>query len=225
MHEYTDPTTILKFLKNNHTRESLDTSFLNQLDACIFIFDMEHMKPLWINSFFYRIFKYSAEDLRTMTAEQFLDMFHPKSRKHFLQRMSNYEDREGYRSIYELKTKDGQWVYLLLSSRVFQRNTEGSVKLLLGYATEVERNELAKHQKKIKDLDGKSENFSDLEKLSKREKDIIELITRGLTDKEIALNLGISINTTKTHRKRIISKLGLKNTAALVKFAVDNDLV
>jgi len=61
-------------------------------------------------------------------------------------------------------------------------------------------------------------------KLSKRELDVIRLITLGNTDNEIALDLNISSHTAKTHRKRIISKLGLKNTAALVKFAVENDL-
>ncbi len=225
MNEVPDPSSILKLFHEDPSNEGLNASFLNQLDAFIFIFDMEHMKPLWINNFFYKKFGYSPEELKTLTATQFLDMFHPKSRKHFQQRMAAYEDREGYRSLYELYTKEGNSVFMLLSSRVFERSSDGVVKLLIGYATELDHNELARHQKKIRDLEGKSETSAEIGKLSKREKDIIRLITHGLTDKEIAGHLDISVNTTKTHRKRIISKLGLKNTAALVKFAVDNDLV
>jgi DNA-binding NarL/FixJ family response regulator len=58
----------------------------------------------------------------------------------------------------------------------------------------------------------------DLNVLSRRELDIIELIKEGLSSKEIALRLKISLKTVEVHRYNILKKLNLKNTAALVNF-------
>jgi len=58
----------------------------------------------------------------------------------------------------------------------------------------------------------------DLNNLSRRELDIIKLIKEGLSSKEIALQLDISLKTVEVHRYNILKKLKLKNTAALVNF-------
>jgi len=56
--------------------------------------------------------------------------------------------------------------------------------------------------------------------LTAREKEIISLISRGLTSQAIAANLFISINTVKGHRKNILKKLNLKNIQELVAYAI-----
>jgi DNA-binding CsgD family transcriptional regulator len=55
--------------------------------------------------------------------------------------------------------------------------------------------------------------------LSKREKEVLKNIVSGLTDREISEKLFISPATAKTHRNRIIKKLGFKNSASLAAFA------
>ena len=59
---------------------------------------------------------------------------------------------------------------------------------------------------------------ADMNNLSRRELDIIKLIKEGLSSKEIALQLDISLKTVEVHRYNILKKLKLKNTAALVNF-------
>ena len=54
--------------------------------------------------------------------------------------------------------------------------------------------------------------------LSRRELDIMKLIKEGLSSKEIALKLDLSLKTVETHRYNILKKLDLKNTAALVNY-------
>jgi len=54
--------------------------------------------------------------------------------------------------------------------------------------------------------------------LSYREIEIIKLIKKGLSSKEIALKLGITIRTVEVHRYNILKKLKLKNIAALINF-------
>ena len=58
----------------------------------------------------------------------------------------------------------------------------------------------------------------DLNLLSQREIDIVRLIKDGLSSKEIAMKLDISLKTVEVHRYNILKKLNLKNTAALVNF-------
>jgi len=58
----------------------------------------------------------------------------------------------------------------------------------------------------------------DMNVLSRRELDIVQLIKEGLSSKEIAIRLDISLKTVEVHRYNILKKLSLKNTAALVNF-------
>jgi DNA-binding NarL/FixJ family response regulator len=61
--------------------------------------------------------------------------------------------------------------------------------------------------------------------LSKREIEILRLICEEFSNAEIAEKLFLSISTIETHRKKLISKLGVNNTVGLVKYALKNNLI
>jgi DNA-binding NarL/FixJ family response regulator len=58
----------------------------------------------------------------------------------------------------------------------------------------------------------------DMNMLSRREIEIVKLIKEGLSSKEVALRLDISLKTVEVHRYNILKKLNLRNTASLVNF-------
>jgi DNA-binding CsgD family transcriptional regulator len=60
--------------------------------------------------------------------------------------------------------------------------------------------------------------------LSSRETDVLKCIVQGLTNKDIADTLNISLNTVLTHRKNITSKLGIKTVSGLTFYAIMNGL-
>lgn len=64
-----------------------------------------------------------------------------------------------------------------------------------------------------------------LAELTKREIEILKLVVEGLTNKEIAKQLFISIRTVDSHKNNLMTKLNLKSTVELVKFAIKNKLV
>lgn len=61
--------------------------------------------------------------------------------------------------------------------------------------------------------------------ITRREKEVLELIGEGLTNNEIAQKLFISASTVDTHRKNLLVKLDAKNTASLIRLAVQHQLI
>ena len=61
--------------------------------------------------------------------------------------------------------------------------------------------------------------------ITDRELDVIRLISEGLSNKLIANKLELSTHTVNTHRKNIMAKLDIPNTAGIVMFAVKNNLL
>ncbi len=61
--------------------------------------------------------------------------------------------------------------------------------------------------------------------LTNREVEILRLIVSGKSNKEIASDLGLSVNTVAVHRANIMDSLGIHNTAELVVYAIKNGLV
>lgn len=64
-----------------------------------------------------------------------------------------------------------------------------------------------------------------LPKISRREKEVLELIIQEFTTQEIAGKLFISLKTVESHRRSLLTKLNVRNTAGLVRVAVENELV
>ena len=67
--------------------------------------------------------------------------------------------------------------------------------------------------------------YSRFPALSRREKEILGLIVNERTTAEIAEALFISVGTVETHRRNLLTKLGVRNTAGLVRTAVENRLL
>jgi DNA-binding NarL/FixJ family response regulator len=70
----------------------------------------------------------------------------------------------------------------------------------------------------------KSRKYVAIEEITSREKDVLQLICKELTNPEIAEQLNISVRTVDSHRRNLIQKIGAKNTAGLVKFALKSGL-
>ena len=76
---------------------------------------------------------------------------------------------------------------------------------------------------KISNMLGK--NNRETEELSEREKEVIVCLVQGMTNKEIADNLFISVNTVITHRRNIARKLQIHSPAGLTIYAIVNNLI
>lgn len=68
-------------------------------------------------------------------------------------------------------------------------------------------------------------NHNESHELSERERDVLILVARGMTNKEIASELNISPHTVISHRKNIVHKTGIRSVAGLTVYAVLNKLI
>jgi DNA-binding NarL/FixJ family response regulator len=62
-------------------------------------------------------------------------------------------------------------------------------------------------------------------RLTPREREILQLLAEGKSNKEVSALLGISVNTAEAHRANIMLKLGVHSLAELVHYAVRNQII
>ncbi len=70
-----------------------------------------------------------------------------------------------------------------------------------------------------------NQQVGNVEELSDREKDVVVSLVQGMSNKEIADHLYISVNTVITHRRNIARKLQIHSVAGLTIYAIVNKLV
>lgn len=66
---------------------------------------------------------------------------------------------------------------------------------------------------------------SRIKPLTRREREVLQLLAEGKSNKEIGAALGISVKTAETHRARLMAKLGVHSVAELVRYAVRNQII
>ncbi|MCX7916413.1 MAG: response regulator transcription factor [Verrucomicrobiae bacterium] len=74
-------------------------------------------------------------------------------------------------------------------------------------------------------LDGFLKAERSAETLTTREREIIQLVAEGQSNKDIARRLGISVKTVETHRAALMRKLGLRDVTDVVRYAVRNRII
>ncbi|RIL04908.1 MAG: DNA-binding response regulator [Proteobacteria bacterium] len=72
---------------------------------------------------------------------------------------------------------------------------------------------------------GGVDKLSPLDALSDREREVLQLVAEGLSAKEIAARLGLSVKTAEAHRSNIMGKLGIRRTSLLVRFAIREGVI
>src|SRR5262245_13803271 len=68
-------------------------------------------------------------------------------------------------------------------------------------------------------------SVDELDTLTQRERQVLQLVAEGKSNKEIATLMDLGVSTVETHRKHVMEKLGLHNTADLVRFAIRHRVV
>lgn len=214
--------------KELYERLSFYHELYNQLKVALFIHDLNKLRHVWMNRNYEKILGYTCEEIQKMGPEWAMDNYHPDDRYIIRDRIDHCMRGEdgSYCSIYRVRHKKGHWVWLYSNVTVFNRDGNNKPRYLLGMAidfteslrtmTQVE--ELVRENKRLK-------NELVVKCLSEREREVLGLIAQGKRSKEIAESLHISPHTVNNHRKKIMKKTEMSNSAELMVFALENGLV
>ena len=138
--------------------------------------------------------------------------------------VTQYQEEKFIKKIFELGS-DGYFIKTMslhALAQAIEEVLEGSVYMPQGLRIFPKKNGI----KKAKEANGEFEDhFIIKNNLTKREIEILNLISDAHSNKEIAQELFISDQTVRVHRKNIMRKLGVSNTASLIKFAIDHSLI
>jgi DNA-binding CsgD family transcriptional regulator len=216
-------------------RKELDffKTIVQSIPAVVFIIevesprDVESCHNIWMNQRGLDFIGYSQEEITNMRYGFFNEIIHPNDLgvvSSTIQTILSTAPHLIMIAMFRIKAKgrnDYSWIYSPYVA--LDSFKDGSPKRILCAAFEItesmqSENQLVMVLKEINRLkhELKQCNFT------RREKEILALIVRGKTDKDIAKNLCISIVTAKKHRNNLIKKAGVKNSAELVAMAVES---
>ncbi len=225
----------------NHTRsarinrdvdeliDSLQPALDEVADAYIaaFVYDYKQANYLYFNRYFPVIFQTRPEVIRDSGFEFLREALHPedflsclnittKSVSEFLKLKENEKAEMQFRLFFRAKRAKGTYMWVMQTNKIyFFDNGEkmvdvGMVMELFGDQHPMKVMGLIETPTRIIEIfpDVQTELLSSL---SYRELEVLQLIRAGLSSKDIADKMKITINTVKVHRKKVLMKLGVKN--------------
>lgn len=214
-------------------------SFFSVGDYCYFVFSPPELRMEYTNESIEDLLGYTPEEF---TLEKFLEIIHPEDINNYLnfeatitefwkslpvEKVMKYKTRFDFR----IRCKDGQYKRLLQQVVVIQSDEEGAVLRTFVIFTDISHlKESNKMVLSIIGLEGEP-SYLDIhpvlkltpseEVLTKREKEIVQLLARDMSSKAIAEQLHISVATVSTHRKNILRKTGAKSVLHLIQIGLE----
>jgi len=143
---------------------------------------------------------------------------------------------------YRKRHKNGEYKWIQSETWILDRDMEGAINHLLIFMKEITvepTGDLSVQNAKIMELFNNgienvqlTTNSTDTNgrlvngyHLSNREKEILGLIKKGLSTKEISAKLSLTVNTVNTYRKNLMNKLNAKNSAEMVRIAIEEQII
>jgi len=208
-------------------------------DYCYFIFCPPEMHMDYTNASITDLLGYTPEEF---TLELFLDRIHPDDIQNYLnfeatitefwknlppEKVMKYKTRYDFR----MRCKDNTCKRLLQQVIPIQSDEDGAVLRTFVVFTDISH--LKQNNRMVLSLIGMDgePSYIDVQPirelipykdiLTKRERQIFQMMAQGATSKDIAAALGIHVNTVSTHRKNILRKTHTTSVLQLVKFGLE----
>jgi len=135
-----------------------------------------------------------------------------------------FTNPESYQSVYEymyyVTTVKG-WMWTYICSQAFYFRKDGSPRFVIAVAADVNDiiNNTISNSKLVADIKGFSNiEYEKYQSLSKREVELLGMISKEMTSEEIAKELILSKSTVDTHRKSLLKKLNVKSAIGMAKY-------
>jgi len=221
-------------------------SFFNLIDATdtsiVVVQDLIENRVIYVSKRFYDVFGFPSKKNEEMDHVWYRKHFHPNDSIINISgiKVVEYlkgipiEKRKNYKLIhnFRIKNESGQWIRLIVQNFILELSNSGTpwidLKLCdLAPVQDLNQPAFSMYReidtgKVIFTLEGKND-LSD--QISKREIEVLELVSEGMRSKEIAEKLFISENTVNNHRRNVIRKMGVSNTTEAIKLGIKMGLI
>lgn len=177
---------------------------IDRSNYLITIHDVEYYRPVCVNEKLREFYGFSNRILHGMDHFYYLKTMHISTYYTLIESMSFFRnDRPGYLNLrYKLLASSGQWRKTIGTSKAIIRDARGNPKVAMTVMVPSKS-------------DVSPSQYEQYLSLTAREVEIVELLYAGLSKKEIAGKLFISLGTVITHVKNIYRKLGINKISEL----------
>lgn len=209
-------------------------------NSVVSIFDLSRMEHVYLSPNFSDLLGWDPEKIAMPENDYINGRMHPEDLAH-LNRVSWQffelilkvdpvwrEQMKFVKLIMDYRTlgKDGNYVRVIEQHKLLELDNYGNAWLsmsIMDVSPDQDLKSLCRYRL-VNTLTGELFHFPSAteitgHQLSFREKEILQLLAKGLISKQIADKLFISVNTVNTHRQRIIEKLNVSNTAGAIQHA------
>lgn len=214
-------------LQNEQLRaeRELMQQIIDHIPAWLMIISAEDFHVRWMNGRMEEASGLKASESKPLSL---IDNIHEDDQYHVRRIIDFLHAHPGqcYRVLLRVVNTWGDVHYLNLTASVFQRGRSGVIKRIFVTAIDVTKlQETEKDLKRVlRELAAIRLENSD-HHITRREMDVLRLIAKEKSTKQIADELDISIPTVETHRRNLLRKVEVKNTAGLIRFAMENMLL
>jgi PAS domain S-box-containing protein len=162
--------------------------------------------------------EFRGRDLHQEAGNGWTEGLHPDDRNLCLETyLKSFSARQQFRMQYRVRRADGEYAWVENRGAPYYDN-EGRLGGFTGSAVDVNERHRTFY---TPDEESVRMVFS----LTERERQVLVLIAQGLSTKKAAMQLGISYKTADSHRSRILEKLGVHETASMVRYAIRAGLI
>lgn len=220
-------------------------SLIAMLPGASYILNYKEKRYHFVSSTVKDVIGYSAEEFIEKGNDYYLTLLHPEDLKvytsdifrQFLaktQELNKHQLQHTRFSInYRIRRKDNQYVHVLQQYKIVDFTKDGFPLVAVGYICDISSIKSSTKivlsattnvpEQAVREIRVESESEKKFP-LSKRETEIIHFLIKGLSSKQIAAKLGISLFTVNAHRRNILSKTNCTNTAEIVYYALENGI-
>lgn len=180
---------------------------LNRSPFLITVHDVEHFKPLYINDPMRSFYGFKNNRFQGMDYLFYLTTIHTSTYHSLVESISFFRKNDtGFLNLkYKLKNKEGKWKGTVGCTKTILWTANGGAKIAMTVMEE---------RKSEDTMDG---TVAQMPKLTPREREVAELLVSGLSKKEVATKLFLSVATVETHTKNVYKKLNVNKIIELAQ--------
>ena len=213
MTNYADINQENKYPQLNFVAEDI----LNSMNALVHIDDLYNQRMVWGNERFKEVLGSTAKEVIEMGNEYMQIHYHPDDIKEIPKIIDCFKNNksEKHSTFFRVKHRNGSWVYFITTRSLYKNDPKYVVSVSINITDKISCGLMLEEFNKIM---AAKENEDIIKQFSKREIEVLSLVSQGYTSPQIAEELFLSIRTINNHRTNILKKSNSHNNAELMNF-------